>query len=360
MSYKPHPTIANAWIICWRPSGRKGPQKYQTVYDCNESQVALIEQSLRQKPTIANPVNPFIRDVVPTWLEWMTLHRAPKTVESIGWALKHLLPHFGHLQVPQITEAVINQYQHKRRTTACSCNLELNYLAALIGWMRKRRMCEPLPFKIEKLPYRRPLPRIPAPSDFQRWMAAVEPDGTWDKKTKTRRPGPKNALLWIMAAAGLRYTETTTLRWSDIDREQGIIYVRNPKGGTPRLAPLPPQAKAILDQIWKEEFSPDDLIAANRYGKPYSHMKSLFRTASERSGIKVKGPHTLRHICGTYLIASGADLRTTQTMLGHTQVRTTQLYTQVDITGLQRAQEKVTQHMVKPKTQQTHGKSGVA
>lgn len=360
MSYKPHPTIENAWIIDWRPQGRKGPRKYQTIYDCNESQARLIEQALRQKPTIANPINPFLRDVIPTWLEWMTLHRSPKTVESIGWALKRLLPHFGHLQVTQITEAVINQYQHKRRATACSCNLELNYLAALIGWMRKRRMCEPLPFKIDKLPYQRPLPRIPAPNDFMTWMSCVQPDGEWDKASRTRRPGPKNALLWIMAVAGLRYTEAATLRWCDIDREQGIIYVRQPKGGRPRLAPLPAQSKAILDQIWNDKISPDTLIAPGKDGKPLGHMKSLFKTASERSGVAIKGPHTLRHICGTYLIASGADLRTTQIMLGHTQVRTTQLYTQVDITGLRRAQEQATLHLGGTKEQETVKNSNLA
>lgn len=360
MSYKPHPTIANAWIIDWRPQGRKGPRKYQTVYDCNESQARRIEQALRQKPQIPNAVNPVLRDVIPTWLEWMTLHRAPKTVESIGWALKHLLPHFGHLQVPQITEAVINQYQHKRRQTPCSCNLELNYLAALLGWMRKRRMCEPLPFRIEKLPYQRPLPRIPSPLDFQKWMDAVEPDGEWDKTSRSRRPGPKNALLWIMAGAGLRYNEAATLRWSDVDREQGIIYIRTPKGGRPRLAPLPAPAKAILDEISKAGFSPDSLIAPGKDGKPLGHMKSLFKTASERSGVPIKGPHTLRHICGTYLIAAGADLRTTQTMLGHTQVRTTQLYTQVDITGLKRAQEQAALHMGGEKSRKTSEKSDVA
>lgn len=348
MALRPHPIIADAWIIDWRPNGRKGPRKAQTVYGCSEAKARLMEQALRQKPQVYNPVNPFIRDVVPTWLQWMTLHRSETTVTGIGWALKHLLPHFGHLQVPHITEATINQYQRKRKDTPCSCNLELNYLSSLIGWMRKRRMCEPLPFKIEKLPYHRPLPRIPSPADFQRWMASVENDGVWDKATRTRKPGPKNALLWIMVGSGLRYSEAATLHWEDIDQEQGVIYLRKTKGSRPRLAPLPDQAKAILGQLPKPHTG---LIALNRDGKPFGHMKRLFQTASARSGVPIKGPHTLRHICGTYLLTATGDLRLVQTALGHTQVRTTELYTQVDIERIRTAQHQVSLHMSKTKQQ---------
>lgn len=361
MAIKPHPSVDNAWIIDWWPNGRRGGRKYQTIYDCTEAQARLIEQALRRKGSPANTINPPLREIIPAWLEWMTLHRAPRTVESIGWALKHLLPHFGHLTVGQITEATINQYQHARRNVPCSCNLELKYLQSLISWMHKRKYCDKLSVQIEKLPYQRPLPRIPAPADFQRWMESVENDGAWDPATKTRRPGPKNALLWIMVGAGLRYTEATTLQWRDVDLDQGIIYLRKTKGGRPRISPLPSQAKLILEQIKPAVVDKTALIAPNKDGKPYGNMKSLFHTASRRSGVNIKGPHTLRHICGTYTLAATGDLRTVQTLLGHTQVRTTELYTQVDISRLQSAQEKVrTLHARESETTQTRIKSGSA
>jgi site-specific recombinase XerD len=345
MALRKHPKITNAWIIDWWPDGRQGSRLQQTVYDCSEVQARLMEQSLRRKARLANPVNPFLRDVIPNWLEWMSLHRSPKTVESIGWALKQLLPHFGHLQVPRITEATINQYQHKRKATPRSCNLEIDYLKSLISWMHTRRLCEPLPFKIERLAYHRPLPRIPSPTDFQRWMDHVEPDGAWDPITKTRALGPKNALLWIMVGAGLRYQEAASLHWQDVDIAQGIIYLRTTKGGKPRLAPLPEQAKIILEQLLTTLPEPHTgLIAKNRKGNAYGHMKSLFKTASERSGVPIKGPHTLRHICGTYMLSATGDLRLVQTALGHTQVRTTELYTQVDIERIRSAQTSVRLH----------------
>jgi len=341
MSVRKHPKIPNAFVIDWYPLGRNARRERQIIYDSNESEARLIEQSLRRRHNLGHQVNPLIREAIPDWLEWMTLHRAARTVESIGWALKHLLPHFGHLPVSQITELVVNQYKHKRKSAPRACNLELDYLKSLISWMVKRKLCEPLAIGIERLPYRRPLPKIPSPDDFARWMEAVEPDGAWDKAARTRRPGPKNALLWLMAGAGLRYREAACLTWGDVDRQQGIVTLRTTKGGRPRLAPLPHQAKAILDEIWKEEFSPDDLIAPNRDGKPFSHMKSLFRTAAERSGVAIKGPHTLRHICATYLLTATSDLQLVSTMLGHTQLRTTQLYAQVSIDRLKKAQQQV-------------------
>lgn len=63
-------------------------------------------------------------------------------------------------------------------------------------------------------------------------------------------------------------------------------------------------------------------------------MKNLFKTASERSGVPIKGPHTLRHICGTYTLAATGDLRLVQDTLGHTQVRTTEIYTQISLDRL--------------------------
>lgn len=345
MSITAHPTIDNAWIIRWRPNGRAGGHKKITVYDCDEGRARQIELTLRQKPhgAIHNAENPQLRAVFPEWLRWMRLHRAESTVKSIVWALKHLEAHFGPLTVPQITEAVVNQYQHKRKGTPRSCNLELDYLKSCISWMVKRGMCRALPFQIEKLPYRRPLPRIPTPEDLEHWIACMECDGPWDKVNKVRRPGPKNALVWIMVRCGLRFVEAAHLRWENIDWGQGVIYVKKTKGGAPRVAILPDEALAILEPLKKTT----GLIApSKRTGKAMTNMRTSFATASRRSGLDIQGPHQLRHICGTYTLEATGDLRLVQQTLGHTQIRTTELYTQVSIERLRQGQHAARAHMV--------------
>jgi len=352
MSVKPHPTLEHTWIIRWRPEGRSGSHSQITVYDCDEGRAKAIELNLRQKPggTIHNATNPQLRHVLPEWLAWMRLHRSAKTVESIGWALKHLEPHFGPLTVPQITEAVVYQYQKKRKSTPRSCNLELDYLKSCVSWMVKRHLCKPLPFSIERLPYQRPLPRIPSPEDLMAWLDAMEPDGPWDKITKTRHPGPKNALIWIMVRCGLRFVEATHLLWENIDWSQNIIHVDKTKGGRPRIAVLPKEARQILHPLRQKKDGTNKtgwIAPSAKTGEPYGNMKSLFKTASQRSGVHIKGPHALRHICGTYILNATGDLRLVQQTLGHTQVRTTELYTQVSIDRLRHGQDAAGAHMVR-------------
>lgn len=265
----------------------------------------------------------------------MRLHRSPKTVDSIGWALKHLVPAFGHLSVGRITELEILKYKQARRETPRACNLELDYLKSLVGWMVKRKIAKPLAIQIERLPVPEKLPRIPGPDALFRWLDAVEGDGPYDKEARHHLPGPKNALLWIMIRAGLRFDEAANLNWQDIDWEQGVIYYIA-KRGKARVSILPDEARAILEPIKKKK----GLIAPNKDGDPLKSIKTLFATASERSGVSIKGPHTLRHICGTYTLEATGDLRLVQETLGHTQIRTTQKYTQISLERLRSGQKK--------------------
>ncbi len=224
--------IPHSWVIDYYLQGRKGPRARQVVSDIDECDAIQLEMSLRRRHTggIKNTINPPIRDVLPDWLEWLRLHRSPNTVKSIGWALKHLTPHFGNLTVGRIDEATIHNYQVARKKTPRACNLELDYLKSLISWMVQRKLASPLPFRIEKLAVKNRLPRIPGPDALIRWMNAVEKDGDWDKKTRNRKPGPKNAVLWIMVRCGLRYQEASRLRWEDIDWGEGILYCRQFRG----------------------------------------------------------------------------------------------------------------------------------
>ncbi len=332
--------IPRCWVIDYYPEGRNAKRVRQIVHDVSHARALEIEAGLRQRRKPKNHQNPTINDVIPNWLAWLRMHRAPKTVESITWALKNLKPHFGHLTVAHIDEATIQNYQAKRKNTPRSCNLEIDWLKSLINWMVKRKMAQPLPFQIEKLPYKRPLPRVPSPAALENWLAHVENDGPWDKKNRKHQPGPKNALIWLMIRCGLRYTEAARLRWEHIDWEQDLIYITG-KGSTPRIAVLPKEAREILFPLKQK----NGWIAPNpKTGQPYKSMKTLFKTASERSGVDIKGPHTLRHYAGTVTLEATGDLRLVQATLGHTQIRTTELYTQISVTRLRQGQSMATDY----------------
>ena len=139
MAVRPNKTkqgqeIPRSWVIDIYPEGRKGKRLIRVVNDCSESEARTIEMQLRRRKTgIKNAVNPVINDVVPNWFEWLRLHRAANTLDSVTWAWKKLKPHFGHRTVGEITELAITKYQQQHKATACACNLEINYLKSLIG-----------------------------------------------------------------------------------------------------------------------------------------------------------------------------------------------------------------------------------
>ena len=74
-------------------------------------------------------------------------------------------------------------------------------------------------------------------------------------------------------------------------------------------------------------------------------MKTTFKTARQKTGVNIKGPHHLRHICATYLLTTTGDLRLVQATLGHTQIRTTQVYTQISSERLRLGQDRLLDYL---------------
>jgi integrase/recombinase XerD len=136
------------------------------------------------------------------------------------------------------------------------------------------------------------------------------------------------AILELLYAAGLRVSELTGLSVADLSLDAGRALVRG-KGDKERIVPLGRASIEALEQYLKharpalEKKSSARLFLSSR-GQPLSrawiwHMvKSNERTAS---------PHMLRHSCATHMVERGADLRTVQTLLGHADIATTQVYT---------------------------------
>ncbi|WP_120993511.1 integron integrase [Stutzerimonas urumqiensis] len=185
-------------------------------------------------------------------------------------------------------------------------------------------------------------------------------------------PSPYDLMASLMYGAGLRVVETARLRIKDIDFDRQVITVRDGKGGKDRTTLLPAtlitelmDRRLRMFKAWQacEPFykSPVSLPFALRRKYPrapfsfewqwwfpsstlctdedgtvvrhHLHVSSIqkaVRQASRRAAIgKQAGCHTFRHTFATELLRRGSDIRTVQTLLGHTDVRTTQIYTHV-------------------------------
>lgn len=330
MSTRPHPTQAGKWVIDYYPQGRKG-KRQRIVYIGAQGDAVAWETELRRTAHgLPNPINPKIIDIIPEFLEWYKLHRAERTWRDTKKSyLKNLLPHFGKLQVNRITMAIVNQYKLKRAGRNKTCNNELNALKAIIRFMVKHNHCNPLTFKIELLPYKAPIPQIPHPIDIQKLIEAVN------------KP-LKKAMVLFMWECGLRYGDMINIRWERIDWTSNTVNLIDTKGKHPRICLMTGNIKAILEPMRKET---GYVFENPKTGKPYGSLKTLFKSACKRAGIKRMHPHQLRHAAGTYLLEATGDLRLVQTMLGHKSITTTQIYTQIATERLRQGMSKAADYI---------------
>jgi integrase/recombinase XerD len=153
------------------------------------------------------------------------------------------------------------------------------------------------------------------------------------------------AMLELLYAGGVRVSEVADARLEDLKLDMGYILVRG-KGDKERMVPLGVPAQQALQQYLKSGRE----VIANKTGSPEKSSPLLFLGAAGRrltrqrlwqlvgkaslSSGRHASPHMLRHSCATHMVENGADLRTVQTILGHSDISTTQIYTHVALDRL--------------------------
>jgi integrase/recombinase XerD len=153
---------------------------------------------------------------------------------------------------------------------------------------------------------------------------------------KTARGMRDAAMLQVMYAAGLRVSELVGLEIGDLELRAGYLTVLG-KGGKRRLVPLGRPACAALDlylaaarSAWARPGERRVFLTARRKGMTRQAFWKLIKQYAAAAGIRKRmTPHMLRHSFATHLLQGGADLRAVQTMLGHADISTTQIYTHV-------------------------------
>jgi integrase/recombinase XerD len=140
------------------------------------------------------------------------------------------------------------------------------------------------------------------------------------------------AMLMTAYAAGLRLAEVTHLQVSDIDSERMVIRVRQGKGQKDRYVMLSPTLLELLRLYWRAERPTTWLFPRKRRDQPINH--SVVQRACHQAGVdagltKRVTVRSLRHSFATHLLEAGTNIRVIQTLLGHSHVSTTQVYTYV-------------------------------
>jgi len=132
-------------------------------------------------------------------------------------------------------------------------------------------------------------------------------------------------------ACGLRVSEVINLHVSDLDIVELVVHIKGAKGKKDRISVLPEKLQNDLRNIIAGKSTNNYLFESNRGGKlTTTSLQKMFRKSLSKTKIaKPATFHSLRHSFATHLLENGTDVRYVQELLGHSNIRTTQIYTQV-------------------------------
>jgi integrase/recombinase XerD len=262
--------------------------------------------------------------------------------DFIEWADVRSVTHPGH-----VTLAVLERYQrwlyHYRKAdgaplTVNSQRAKLTPLRGFFKWLTKSGQIPANPAAELELPrHIRRLPRYVLSIDEVEQVLAG-PDTASVTGLRDR------AMMEVLYATGMRRTELSRLELGDIDTEKCVVLIREGKGRKDRLIPLGERAlhwvREYLDRsrgqmAWNRGDSTLFLSIEGLAMTPLWLSASVARHVKQAAIGKHGGCHLFRHTMATLMLEGGADIRFIQAMLGHADLSTTQIYTQVAIRQLQ-------------------------
>ncbi len=179
---------------------------------------------------------------------------------------------------------------------------------------------------------RRPLPRILSHAEVEALFARAELEAASDRPPAVRLL----ALIELLYGSGLRASELVSLPLSAVPRDAPFLTIMG-KGGQQRMVPVSGRARHALSR-WLSVRPADGKFLFPSRGKHLTRVRlfQLLKELAARATLDPAklSPHVLRHAFATHLLEGGADLRVLQTLLGHADIATTQIYTHVDAARL--------------------------
>lgn len=318
------------WKIDWRPEGRSGPRRRKS-FEGTRAEAERLEESilknagLERDRRVAKTVFLTLEDALPEYLRWHQLNRMPTTHTDTKQSMNSLMKIFGKLTVARIKPGHITDFVAMRPDRKRTNQKEIHYLQGMISWMVKQGYAAPLHFQPETPKYNRPLPKIPAQTDVDSVIAQiVDP--------------VKRALVILMYSTGVRIGSAVMIRWENIGWDRGTISLIV-KGGKTMLLQIPDEFRALMF----DRRQPSGWVFENpKTGKPLGSIKTLLATAARKAGVPKITHHKFRHAFATDTLEATGDIRLVQIALGHKDIKTTTIYTQVVTGRLTDAQDKVT------------------
>ena len=274
---------------------------------------------------------------------------SPRTVEAYGRDLSRFLAHLERERVrkpQQLRREHVTGFLASLEAQGLGGRSRARALVAVRRFLRHLGAAGALggdPIEGVQTPRFRPLlPRVVRSDEAVALIEAVDPDDPLGLRDR--------AMLEVLYGSGLRVTELVSLPLSGLDLRSGWVRVLG-KGSRERVVPLGEPALAALASYLEEgrpalaraAARPSEAVFLSRRGAAMTRQNffTRLRTIARRAGVPSDrvSPHVLRHAFATDLLEGGADLRAVQSMLGHADLSTTQVYTHVSRSRLRETVE---------------------
>ncbi len=274
------------------------------------------------------------------YLAYLKLEKSlsPASIEAyrhdVSRFIQYILPAYPGILPEEITLSLLELFFKELNKTGISIRTQFRMISGLrgfFGFLQMEKVIPDNPATLLETPrLGRKLPEVLSVEEIDLIEAQVDlskPDGHRNR-----------ALIEVMYSCGLRVSEVTDLRISNIFREEGFLRILG-KGSKERLVPINKKALKEIDLYLYDrnqlDIHPDhsDILFLNRFGKKLSrvYVFKMIKEQVRKAGIKkTVSPHTFRHSFATHLMEGGADLRAIQEMLGHESIQTTEIYTHLD------------------------------
>lgn len=241
---------------------------------------------------------------------------SPKTVKSYLYGLKEYFSFRGEdfetIDIENIKDFLL--FYEKKGSSAQSRNGFLNAIKFYYRDILKNN--SKIDLKVAKR--NKKLPVVLSRAEIEEMLAVTE-----NRKHKL--------LLALSYGAGLRVSEAVNLKVRDVDFSEIIIHIKEAKGKKDRITVFPEKLKNDMINLSAGKLGDSYFFESERGGKLTERTaQKVFENALKKSGTKKDATfHSLRHSFATHLLENGVDVRYVQELLGHQNIRTTQLYTEV-------------------------------
>ncbi len=241
---------------------------------------------------------------------------SPRTIKSYSLCAQKIYQHF-QKPLNKISESEFKQYLAILADKNYS-PYTLNLYHATMKYVIEKIYGQHFSYRFSYAKRHKKLPVILSRKEIKRIIESVS-------NTKHK------LLLSLAYGAGLRVSEIVTLKIKDVDFSELTIHIKKAKGNKDRITVFPEKIKTGLQNFLAGKSGNDYVFASERGGKLTTRTaQKVFQACLKKTGIKKEASfHSLRHSFATHLLENGIDVRYVQELLGHLNIRTTQLYTQV-------------------------------